>query len=124
LIREMVMDNKLLIEKKKLELELGILYPKKELLVGYALLFVAGCFGAHRFYLGKTATALAQIALLVSSIFFFGVPAIFLSFWLLLDIFFVFAITHKINDKMEHERLHYVNTRIKGKAISDSKTGR
>ncbi len=114
------MDNEALVEQKKLELELSILYPKKELLVGYALLFVAGFFGAHRFYLGRIGTAMTQVILLISSIFLFGIPAIFLSLWLLLDIYFVFAITDEINNKAEFDRLEYMKSNSNTDKLAES----
>lgn len=65
---------------------------KKSQGVALALWLFLAPFGAHRFYLGKTGTAILQILLLVSIV---GSP--FLVVWLTIDLFRLFPMTEAYN---------------------------
>jgi hypothetical protein len=89
--------------------------------VAYLLLFFLGGFGAHRFYLGKTKSAIAMIAILIFSFVSFFVflastamtgnveASLVLSFawililplWLVLDIFLIPSMTRKANEQLK-----------------------
>jgi TM2 domain-containing membrane protein YozV len=63
----------------------------------YLLWFFLGSFGAHRFYLGQTGTAMAQLLLLL-----FGWLPLFLGWvvlgvWLLVDLFLIPGIIERRN---------------------------
>jgi len=67
---------------------------KKNILVAYLLWFFLGMFGAHRFYLGKTGTAVAILALTIGSfllmLVFIGMFTIIIpSVWVLVDAFLI-----------------------------------
>lgn len=52
----------------------------KKAVVAYLLWFFLGSFGAHRFYLGKTGSAIAQLSLAVLG---------YLTVWLIIGFFFL-----------------------------------
>lgn len=55
----------------------------KQMSVAYILWFFLGGFGGHRFYLGKTGSAVGLLILtLVTAVFTFGIPTII---WLIID---------------------------------------
>lgn len=71
--------------------------------IGYLLLLIAGAFGAHRFYYGKSATGAAQLGLLFCAIamltlgsiapigvFVYDSPLDLLFAWLLVDLISLF----------------------------------
>ncbi|QLQ19144.1 MAG: TM2 domain-containing protein [Exiguobacterium profundum] len=67
---------------------------KKSTLVAYLLWFFVGPFGAHRYYLGKTASGLVMLALLIvgflTVVLYIG--AIFLGIlgiWMIVDAFLI-----------------------------------
>lgn len=64
----------------------------KSLLLAYALWFFAGMTGAHRYYMGRINSGLAQSCLLIAMVvtvfaspMLAGVVALLLSLWVLLD---------------------------------------
>jgi TM2 domain-containing membrane protein YozV len=64
------------LEIKKLEV------LQKSMVLGYVLWYFLGLFGAHRFYLGKTGTAIAQLVLTITI-----VGSIVSFIWVLVDAF-------------------------------------
>lgn len=73
---------------------------KKSAGVAYLLCLFLGGFGAHRFYLGRTASAVGQLLLGV-----FGWITLFLTWiplgiWLLIDLFLIPGIVRKGNMKI------------------------
>ncbi|MCU7558445.1 TM2 domain-containing protein [Macrococcus capreoli] len=68
-------------------IETKVMTQKKSTGVAYLLWFFLGGFGAHRFYFGKTASAIGLILLtfLVSS-WTFGIPSLI---WLIVDAFLI-----------------------------------
>ena len=67
---------------------------KKSILVAYLLWAFVGGFGAHRFYLGKTKSALIMLALLilgaVTLLIYIGIFLLLaLGIWLLVDAFLI-----------------------------------
>ena len=65
---------------------------KRSAAIAYILLFIAGMFGAHRFYLGKTGTAFAFI-------FTFGA----LGIWWLWDLFTLASQVGKYNADLRRQ---------------------
>jgi TM2 domain-containing membrane protein YozV len=67
---------------------------KKSALVAYVLWFVVGTLGGHRFYVGKTGSAIAILALTIIGIIssFIGIGLILLlimGIWVLVDAFLI-----------------------------------
>lgn len=65
---------------------------KKSVLIAYVLWFFLGFLGGHRFYMGKTGTAIAQLlmflsAIVTSVILIGGLIFIALIIWVLIDAF-------------------------------------
>ncbi len=63
-------------------------FPQKSLGVAYLLWFPLGIIGAHRYYLGKTGTAIAQTLTLGG-----------LGVWWLVDFFLIPSMTHQANNR-------------------------
>lgn len=66
----------------------------KKAVVAYLLWFFLGTFGAHRFYLGKTGTAVTQLALAILgyATSFILIGFLFLAvvwIWVLVDVFLI-----------------------------------
>jgi len=69
-------------------IEQKIANTKKSTGVAYLLWFFLGGFGAHRFYLGKTGTAVAQLIItIIGCITLF--PLIITGIWMLVDAFLI-----------------------------------
>jgi TM2 domain-containing membrane protein YozV len=78
---------------------------KKSAGVAYLLLFFLGGFGAHRFYLGRQGSAVAQIAILWGSIplmlVFIGFLTIWITpIWLFIDLFLIPQMVSQHNNKL------------------------
>jgi TM2 domain-containing membrane protein YozV len=63
----------------------------------YLLWFFLGGFGAHRFYLGQTGTAIAQLLLLLLGWIPVFIGWIVLGLWLLVDLFLIPDIARRKN---------------------------
>jgi len=70
--------------------------------VAYLLWFFLGGFGAHRFYLGKTGTAVAQLIITIVG-FFTLIPLIVTGIWLLVDLFLIPGIIREHSEKVRHD---------------------
>lgn len=75
---------------------------QKETGVGYLLWIFLGAFGAHRFYLGRNGSAIAQVALNVVGwlTVFIIVGFVFLAVlwvWLIVDAFLIPSMTREAN---------------------------
>lgn len=93
-------DQKMLIEQR-------ISNDSKSLLVAYLLLFFVGFLGAHRFYLGKTTSAIIMLALtilgwLLTTVVVGFVLLAAVGIWFLIDIFMIpsIATAHRNNLRM------------------------
>ncbi len=78
---------------------------KKSTGVAYLLWFFFGMFGAHRFYLGQTGSAVAQLVItlssLVLSVILLGLVTIWISvIWVLIDIFLIPQMAREYNNKL------------------------
>ncbi|MBR2655012.1 MAG: NINE protein [Loktanella sp.] len=78
--------------QQQILIEQRVANGKKSLGVAYLLLFFLGGFGAHRFYLGRTASAIAILVLVwggvVLSAILIGIPMLIIGgIWILVDIF-------------------------------------
>ncbi|EJM73393.1 TM2 domain-containing protein [Pseudomonas sp. GM55] len=70
--------------------------------VAYLLWFFLGGFGAHRFYLGKTGTAAAQLIITIVGLFTL-IPLIVTGIWLLVDLFLIPGIIREHSEKVRHD---------------------
>lgn len=78
---------------------------KKSVGVAYLLLFFLGYLGAHRFYLGKTGTAVAILILtglgfLLSAIFIGVFVLLIPAIWLLVDLFLIPGMVRQYNNNL------------------------
>jgi TM2 domain-containing membrane protein YozV len=73
---------------------------RKSVGAAYLLWFVVGGFGAHRFYLGATGTAIAQLLLLVLGWIPLFMGWIVLGIWLLVDLFLIPSIARDANTRL------------------------
>ncbi len=78
---------------------------KKSGVIAYLLWFFLGMFGAHRFYLGSTGPAVAQLVITIASIFLsvvliglFGLAAI--GIWVLIDAFLIPGMLQRYNSRL------------------------
>jgi len=68
---------------------------RKEMAVAYVLWFFLGVFGAHRFYLGRTGSA---ITMLVLSLTVIGL--VITAVWAFVDLFLIPGITREKNEEI------------------------
>lgn len=78
---------------------------KKSVGIAYLLWFFLGMFGAHRFYLGRTTSAVIILVLTIVSIFltFVGIGLITIlipSIWVLIDIFLIPGMVRQYNNQL------------------------
>lgn len=78
---------------------------KKSTAVAYLLLLFVGLFGAHRFYLGRTGSAVAMLVLALVSFLLtlvvigvFGILALYV--WVFVDLFLVPGIVRDHNNRL------------------------
>ncbi len=81
---------------------------KKSTAVAYLLLIFIGAFGAHRFYLNQTGTAIALLLITLSSLLLMlvliGFFTIWISWlWVLVDLFLVPGLVRNHNNKLAQE---------------------
>lgn len=86
---------------------------KKSTAVAYLLWFFLGGLGIHRFYIGKTGSAITMLALFVSgwvlSIIYIGfILLIGLYIWVFIDAFLLHGAVKRINLKLERNILRRV----------------
>lgn len=77
-------------------------HVKKSVALGYVLWFFLGGFGGHRFYLGKTGTAIAQF---VSCLLLVGV------IWVLVDAFLLYGWIQRYNEEKERQIVEQILSR-------------
>jgi TM2 domain-containing membrane protein YozV len=73
----------------------------KEMVIAYAFWFFLGVFGAHRFYLGRTGSAVAQLVLSITII-----GMIITGIWALIDAFLIYNYVNEHNDAVENRLLN------------------
>lgn len=88
-------------------------HRKKSMVVAYLLALFLGCFGAHRFYVGKTGTAIAQLVLTLlgylTMIIGIGfVLVVGVGLWVLVDLFLLHGYVNRLNENIEREIIYQV----------------
>lgn len=79
-------DNLMNLDEKSY-IEQQVTNRSKSTVIGYVLWFFLGSFGGHRFYFGKTGSAIGLIALtLLVSWWTFGIPTFI---WIIIDAFLI-----------------------------------
>jgi TM2 domain-containing membrane protein YozV len=78
---------------------------KKSLAVSYLLWFFVGMLGGHRFYHGRTGTAVVQLVLFIvgvaTYIFLIGIPILAaVGIWALVDAFFIPGWVRSYNNQL------------------------
>jgi TM2 domain-containing membrane protein YozV len=73
---------------------------RKSVGVAYLLWFFLGGFGAHRFYLGQTGTAVAQLLLLLLGWLPLFAGWIVLGVWLFIDLFLIPGVAREENMRL------------------------
>lgn len=94
------------IEIKKMEASL--MYKEKNMVVAYLLWFFLGAFGGHRFYLGKTKSAIGMLVLFILGILTGGILLIPFYIWFLVDAYFVYKITNEHNDEIAIKKMEFL----------------
>ncbi|WP_122571115.1 TM2 domain-containing protein [Pseudomonas viridiflava] len=89
------LQSEMLVEQK-------VANAQKSTGVAYLLWFFLGGVGAHRFYLGKTGTAVAQLIITVIG-FFTIFPLIITGIWVLVDAFLIPAIIRENTEKVRRD---------------------
>lgn len=92
--------------KELLLLESEVKNRGKNMVVAYLLWWFLGILGGHRFYIGKTGSA---IAMLILSITFFGL--IITAVWVIVDAFLLHKYVKDINDDVERQVLSEIENR-------------
>lgn len=69
--------------------------------IAYLLLVFLGMFGAHRFYVARTGTAVAQLLMTVLLI---GIPVTFV--WVIVDLFLLSGHVRELNDAIADAQRH------------------
>lgn len=91
--------------QERILIEQRIANDRKSVVVAYLLLIFAGWFGVHRFYLGRTGSAVAQLLMTLVGLFTFLlvigiVPLAIVGIWLVVDLFLVPGIVESQKDSM------------------------
>ncbi|QSB19067.1 TM2 domain-containing protein [Pseudomonas sp. 15A4] len=89
------LQSEMLIEQK-------VSNAQKSTGVAYLLWFFVGGFGGHRFYLGKTGTAVAQLIITVVGLFTL-IPLIITGIWVLVDAFLIPAIVRENTESVRRQ---------------------
>lgn len=95
------------VTKDELKAVMNLAIGKKSVVLAYVLWFFLGGFGAHRFYLGKTLSAIIMLVLTLVGLFtlpLFGFGVIFLSIvgiWWVIDAVLIFLAASKSNSKID-----------------------
>ena len=89
------LQSEMLVEQK-------VANAQKSTGVAYLLWFFLGGVGAHRFYLGKTRTAVAQLIITVIG-FFTIFPLIITGIWVLVDAFLIPGIIRENTEKVRRD---------------------
>lgn len=94
--------------QEKILIEQRIANDGKSILVAYLLLAFFGGFGAHRFYLGRTGSAAAQLILFIlgwaTLVFIVGAALLIaVGIWVIIDIFLIPGIVQAQRDTMRQQ---------------------
>lgn len=88
----------------------------KNMVVAYLLWYFLGYFGAHRFYMGQTGTAVTYLVLclvgIITAIVFIGFFILFgLFIWWIVDAFLLHQRVKDVNDDVERQVLMEIERR-------------
>lgn len=93
------------VTKDELKAVMNLAIGRKSVVLAYVLWFFLGGFGAHRFYLGKTVSAIIMLAMTVLGILtsVIGIGLIFLiivGIWWVIDAVLIFLAAQKANNNI------------------------
>lgn len=76
---------------------------KKNAVVAYLLWFFLGFMGGHRYFFGKTGSAIAMTLIFWLLVWLFGLGALITGIWALVDVFQINGWLKKDQDNIENE---------------------
>tara|TARA_Y100000588_G_scaffold210270_1_gene224198 strand:- start:31366 stop:31713 length:348 start_codon:yes stop_codon:yes gene_type:complete len=88
-------------------MEADLMFKEKNMIVSFLLWFFLGFFGAHRFFLGKTKSAIGMIVLFLLGLVSAGILMPVLWIWWAIDGYFTYKYTNDHNDKMTLKKMEY-----------------
>jgi TM2 domain-containing membrane protein YozV len=102
------------LENEAIKMEADLLYKEKDLLITYALWFVLGVFGLHRFYLGKTKSAVIMLVLtlfgwLTAAILIGIIPLLIVCVWWFIDAFKTYKFVEEYNADMKTKKIAFLS---------------
>lgn len=92
--------------KELMLLESEVRNKSKNMVVAYLLWWFLGIFGAHRFYMGKTGSA---VAMLILSITIIGMLVTWV--WWIVDAFLTHSMVKEHNDEVERNILRTIHAK-------------
>ncbi|MGI6127279.1 MAG: TM2 domain-containing protein [Planifilum sp.] len=101
-LKQQLSQEQLAVVQSEMELK------KKSMVVAYLFAFFLGIFGAHRFYVGKTGTAVAQLVLtllgIITMFIYVGFLLIWIvGIWVFIDYFLLYGYVKRLNEDIEKE---------------------
>lgn len=99
-LKQQLSQEQLAVVQSEMELK------KKSMVVAYLFAFFLGIFGAHRFYVGKTGTAVAQLVLtllgIITMFIYVGFLLIWIvGIWVFIDYFLLYGYVKRLNEDIE-----------------------
>jgi TM2 domain-containing membrane protein YozV len=98
-----LMDKENLTDRELLLFNQEVNDRSKNTIVAYLLWWFTGFMGGHRYYMGKTGSAIAMTLIFWLLVWLFGLGAIITGIWALVDVFFIHSWLKEDKDKVETE---------------------
>ncbi|RHW49747.1 TM2 domain-containing protein [Bombilactobacillus bombi] len=101
------MNNKILFNQltneEKLLVNSEIEKRRKNPVIAYLLWFLLGFMGGHRYYMGKTGSAVAMTLIFWLLVWIFGLGAIITGIWAIVDVFLISGWLKDDQEKIENK---------------------